>query len=145
MIKKFKCLAILLVGFMFFAVGQPVFAEQDGPKNVGVITPQSYQHLYDASCYYTLNGTSIGVSGTTATYYTVSKITTTVYLEKWTSAGWSVVKSWTGTEYNNDYCNVTGSYTGIRGTTYRVRCFHRVDMGNLIETNTSYTGSFTVN
>lgn len=50
MVKKFKCLAILFVGLVFFAVGQDALAQHDSEKSIGVVTPQSYQYLYDASC-----------------------------------------------------------------------------------------------
>lgn len=144
MFKRIKSLAILLVGLLFLAMGQPVMA-QEKKGNIGVVTPMAYQYLFDCSSLYTLNGTSIGTSGTTQTYNTVSKITTTVYLEKRTSSGWTVVTSWTSSVTNKVYSTTSGSYKGIPGITYRVRCLHRADKGTLTETNTSYTSSFTVN
>ena len=143
MLKKLKTMVLMAVGILFLSLGQPACAEETGQGSV--ITPQAYQYMYDASCLSVPSGTSIGVSGTTRTYSKVDKITTTAHLEKKTSTGWSVVKSWTNSTSDSTYCNVTGSYTGEKGTTYRVRCYHRVDKGNLIETNTSYTNSFSVN
>ncbi|AQS60135.1 DUF6147 family protein [Desulforamulus ferrireducens] len=142
MLQKLKPFVLVLVGVLFLAVGQPVLAKVEDDSSV--VTPQAYDYMYDAACLYTLNGSSIGVSGTTKTYSTVDKITTTLYLEKKTSSGWSIVKQWTNSKSNSTICNTTGSYTGVPGTTYRVRGYHRVDKGNLIETNSSYTYSFTI-
>ncbi|WP_041274568.1 hypothetical protein [Desulforamulus reducens] len=143
MFKRIKSFAILLVGLMILSIGQPVMANEGG-SNIGVVNPMAYQYLFDCSSLYTLNGTSIGVSGTTQTYTNVSKITTTVYLEKKTSSGWSVVKSWTSSTNSSSYSSTSGSYIGIPGTTYRVRSLHIASNGGLTETNSSYTSSFTV-
>ncbi|MEW6625104.1 MAG: DUF6147 family protein [Bacillota bacterium] len=143
MVKNLKSMVLVLVGLVSLALGQPVGAQ--GNVQASVVNPQAYRYMYDASCLSTLDGAVIGVSGVTRTYSTVDKITTTAYLEKKTSSGWSVVKSWTNSTRSSNSCKVSGSYTGVPGTTYRVRCYHRVDEGNLIETNTSYTNSFTVN
>jgi len=144
MFKRIKSLAILLVGLMFLTIGQPVMAQEE-KSNIGEVTPMAYKYLFDCSSLYTLNGSSIGASGTTQTYTNVSKITTTVYLEKKTSSGWTVVTSWTSSVNNSSYSTTSGSYKGTPGTTYRVRCLHRADNGTLTETNTSYTSSFTIN
>lgn len=144
MLKRIKSLAILLMGLVFLTIGQPVMAQEER-NNIEIVTPMAYQYLFDCSSLYTLNGTSIGASGTTQTYTNVSKITTTVYLEKKTLSGWSVVTSWTSSVSNGSYSTTSGSYTGVRGTTYRIRTLHRADNGSLIETNSSYTKSFTVN
>ena len=142
MFPKIKSLVVLLV--MLLSLGQPVMAQENENDVVEVVTPMAYQYLFDCSCLYTLNGSSIGASGTTQTYSKVSKITTTVYLEKKTSSGWSVVKEWQSSVQNDTYSSTSGSYTGTSGTTYRVKCLHRADNGGTTETAYSYTSSFTV-
>lgn len=143
MFKRLGSMVLVAVGIFFLVLGQAAWAGE--AEQESVVTPDAYQYMYDASCLSVPNGTSIGVSGTTRTYSKVDKITTTAYLEKKTSTGWSVVKSWTNSTTDSTYCNVAGSYTGEKGTTYRVRCYHRVDKGNLTETDISYTNSFAVN
>lgn len=142
MVNKLKMMAMVLVGLAFFTLGHPVLAQEREQESV--VTPQAYRFLLDTSCLHTLDGTNIGVSGTTHTYSAVDKITTTTYLEKKTSSSWTVVKSWTNSTYNSSYCDVDSSYTGVSGTTYRVRCYHQAYEGNIVETNTSYSDIFNV-
>lgn len=63
MVKKLKMITLVLVGLAFFALGQPVLAQEREQESV--VTPQAYRYLLDTSCLHTLDGTNIGVSGTT--------------------------------------------------------------------------------
>ncbi|WP_066640693.1 DUF6147 family protein [Desulfolucanica intricata] len=144
MVKSLKSIAITLVGLIFFALGQPVLAQEIESKEI--ITPQAYIYLADTNCYFIDSGNGlISVSGKTITYSAVDNITTTVYLQKKTSTGWVNVKSWTNSESNKSYCNVSGTITVAKDYYYRTYCYHRADEGNLTETNTSYTEAYLVN
>ncbi|ACV61427.1 hypothetical protein Dtox_0504 [Desulfofarcimen acetoxidans DSM 771] len=143
MMKSLKSMAIVLVGLVFFALGQPILAQEIESK--GIITPQTYSYLALTKCYFIDSEDGlISVSGKTTTYSTVDKITTTVYLQKQTSTEWVNVKSWTNSGSNTSSCNVSGTITVEKGCYYRTYCYHRADKGNLTETNTSQTTAYWV-
>jgi len=143
MFKKIMLLSLYLVCIMFFTMGQTVFAAQTVPKDSD-ITPQAYNYLASVNCSYNKSGNQYVLMAETMTYQRVERITTTLYLDRRNgSGGWTLVNSWTDNTYNSTYCRVINSVTLSPGT-YRVRGLHRAQQGNVIETNTSEKGSFTV-
>ena len=143
MVKSLKSMVIALVGLIFFTLGQPILAQEIESKDI--ITPKTYTYLAVAKCYFIDSGNGlISVSGKTTTYSTVDEIKTTVYLQKQTSTGWVNIKSWPNSVTNTSSCNVSGTITVEKGYYYRTYCYHRVDQGNLTETNTSLTTAYWV-
>lgn len=142
MAKRSRFMVLLLVGLMFFALGQPVFALETESRE---FMPQTYNFLAITECYFSDSGNGlVSVSGKTTTYTAVDNITTTVYLQKRTSSGWADVKSWRNSTNNKSSCSAGGTTTVAKGCEYRDYCYHKAAEGNSTETDTSSTNGYWV-
>lgn len=138
--KKFVCLALILLMAMFSAV--PAYADNGaavkapGPQDVA---PARFTHisLLNAGLDISPSGLA-GCLGNVFLYNSSYTAVLTVELQKYTSSGWSTIKTWTTS--STGYANIEGNYYVVYGT-YRVRTTAQVynPSGDLLETESLYS------
>lgn len=136
-----KKLIVLLLLFSLLVLPGIAFGGQDNEitNDIGIM---SFQYLSKAESLMFVNSNkTISVSGETGSYVNVEKLSVTVYLQKYSNGSWSNVKSWDFSKSSSSSIIGTATSSTLSSGTYRVKSYHRIDHGGLIETTYSYTGS----
>ncbi|MGL4791702.1 MAG: hypothetical protein ACRCW1_09855 [Anaerotignaceae bacterium] len=142
--NKNKLTAFLLSAALVFTQGITVFAQtqQNEPSaaNYAMVTPY-WNNVNDVSLYLSFSGGSAYCDGTITGATGTTSIDATFKLERKTSSGWTLEKSWTKTGSSKTLL-WTGNTAVSSGNTYRLSVSAKVVNGGVSETvSTSVEGS----
>lgn len=158
-----KYLSILL-SIMLLALSIPVYAEENGEEsysmvfeeegseidnlfvneNTSIIPRSQYIMTVQTQARY-LGSNKVAIHVNVYCNSVVKSITTSFYLQKYTSSGWVNVSSGTISVSNSNTLSKTGTVSGVPSGTYRAKSITKVtDKYGYSETQTGYSGAFSI-
>lgn len=148
--KKIKVLAVVTAMIISLQTGLIASAENQTDSNStqlamdGTVQPYGL-YLMMGQCFISPNNGYVTAWGSTQAYSSVSEISCTLTVYREISTGvWSYVWSSTVTDYNSDYCDFPKKNVSVSPGRYKIEGTHTVKHAGRTETNTSVSGTITV-
>ena len=128
-----KIVSALAAVLMLFSMTVLSFADEYG------VTPL-YDYATEAICQLNIsNGTAAAYSKVRGNYGTVTKVSASMYLEKYNNGKWPVVRTWSDSKNSNVF--ELSRTTSVSEGVYRVRTVFTVYSGSKSETITRYSSN----